>query len=100
MPRKNGRRLHDDQCASPSCPHAREPDPEDAVRARESRSRTTRPFEDVDLLSQGEHFELQCNARSKRVSAEPSAMTIEIISAQRTRRWSQLVLHERIRSFQ
>ena len=68
MPREDGRRLNDDQWASPSRPHAREPDPEDAISARESRSGRTRPFEDVNLLSQGEQFELQFNARSEAAS--------------------------------
>jgi hypothetical protein len=65
MPRDDGCRLHDDQWALPSGPHARKPHPEDAIRTRESQSGTTRPFEDVDLLAQGEHFELQFNARSE-----------------------------------
>jgi len=49
--RKDGRGLNDNQRASPSHPHPREPDLEDPITARESRSGTTRPFEDVDLLS-------------------------------------------------
>jgi hypothetical protein len=64
MPCDDGRRLNDDYGASPSRPHAREPDPEDTISGRESRSGTTRPFEDVDLLSLREQFELQFNARS------------------------------------
>jgi hypothetical protein len=64
MPPHDGVRLDDEQDVSPSGPHARERDPEEAVPKGQVRARAT-ALEDGELLAQGEVLEGQVGARPK-----------------------------------
>jgi hypothetical protein len=58
MPLDHGGGLHDDESVTPAAPHAREPNPQQAIEGGQSRS-SRRPLENVELVPQREDFQLQ-----------------------------------------
>jgi hypothetical protein len=65
VPGDDGLRLHDDERCSPSGPEAREHDPEPTVGLRKPQPSRPGSLQHLQLVSQGQYFELQRGARMR-----------------------------------
>jgi hypothetical protein len=68
VPRDDGLRLDDDERRSPSGPEAREQDPEPAVGLHEPDSPWSGTLQHLQLVPQGENFELERGTRTRQRS--------------------------------
>ena len=66
MPGNDGLRLHDDKCCAPSGPPPRECHPQPPIRPRESHSVRSGALQHVQLMPQGEEFQLERDSRMRR----------------------------------
>jgi hypothetical protein len=69
VPGDDGLWLDDDQCRAPLVPHTRQPDPEPAVRSGEPQPSRSRSLQHLQLVTQGQHLQLQDDARARTTSA-------------------------------
>lgn len=65
VPSQDGLGFDDHERRSPFMPHARDPNPEEAVRTRQAQPSRAGPLEHVDLVTQREQLEVQRGARAQ-----------------------------------